>query len=178
MKKLYFFLSVISFVLTSCMSRFDYGLSLTEEEQKEAMQGTWKAVAASTYSPVLDNNGEEHIGNDIDLGLESMTVTENDVTVRFTEQVDLYSVDPEISFEPEYVSSSTSFTFPHNVFAIPDLSFASMDADGDGISSYVLLKGDGTARFSLFTKDDVTACRMIVHFDGWFNCYFEFVREK
>lgn len=62
--------------LTSCEEEFDYVMSLTAEEQQEAMIGTWRLTRASYEDASYDENREEHLTNDMRTTMESMVITE------------------------------------------------------------------------------------------------------
>lgn len=159
----------------SCISRFDYSLSLTEEEQLEVMQGAWRLTAASSEPAVIDMNGEEHLVNNLSTSLQSVDITGTHITMTFGDDIDLYEVvftDSEMLWE--YVSTGDVFTFPHNVLGIPDASFANMGSESAGKD--ILLTGYYSGTFTFFTRDDVTAHRMIISFSDT-GYYFEFERQ-
>lgn len=162
-------------LLTSCISRFDYSISFNEQEQLQAMQGTWKLTAASTQSAIIDNNGEEHLYGNLSTSLEKVEITESDIIFTFTDDIDLYEVvftDSEMRWE--YVNTGDSFTFRHDILNIPDVAFANLG--NEGARKDILLTGYYSGTFTFFTRDDVTAHRMIISFSDT-GYYFEFERQ-
>lgn len=168
MKKIFFLMS-LAFLAISCTDQPDYVMSLTESEQLEVMQGTWKLTRASNSSAVYDENDELHLQNDLETGLNTLEITENSVVMHFDEPISLYESD-EMGAGWELVRTDDTFEFHHNVFSIPDITFASMEG------REVLVLGIAEGIFEFYTKDDYTSDRMILNFNA--NYYFEFERVK
>lgn len=110
MKKIFFLMS-LAFLAISCTDQPDYVMSLTESEQLEVMQGTWKLTRASNSSAVYDENDELHLQNDLETGLNTLEITENSVVMHFDEPISLYAAD-EMGAGWELVRTDDTFEFP------------------------------------------------------------------
>ncbi len=173
-------MTVISGIFTSCMEKYDYMMSLTTEEQAEAMLGTWVLTCASDTDESFDENGELHLDGNLTTTLESMVITESEITFNFSSEMPLYT-SSATGGEPELESSSTTFTFPHSVNTIPGIRFRMQkNLLYNSESSELAIERTGYnpdgayISFNLYTKDDVHAVRIVMNAG---DCYFEFDKQ-
>lgn len=157
-------------------------MSLTAEEQQEAMIGTWRLTRASYEDASYDENREEHLTNDMPTTMESIVITENQITFNFSEEVDLYAMTlTGSSVEVAVAETGKSFTFTHSVSSVPGLDFRTLknfvpNSQSTEVAPVRLDYNPDMSfiRFSLFTKDDVHAIRMITDAR---DAHYEFERQ-
>lgn len=168
--------------LTSCEEESDYVMSLTAEEQQEAMIGTWRLTRASYEDASFDENREEHLNNDMPTTMESMVITEDRITFSFSEEVDLYAMTlTGSSVEVAVAETGKSFTFTHSVSSVPGLDFRMLknfvpNSQSTEVAPVRLDYNPDMSfiRFSLYTKDDVHATRIIMDAR---DAHYEFERQ-
>ena len=99
----------------SCVEKYDYSMSMTTEEQAEAMVGTWILTSAGTESPSFDENRESHVENNISTELESVTITDSEITFNFRSPAPFYLRSSETGNVWQAQKNVTSYTFGHSI---------------------------------------------------------------
>lgn len=170
----------------SCVEKYDYSMSMTTEEQAEAMVGTWILTSAGTESPSFDENRESHVENNISTELESVTITDSKITFNFRSPAPFYLRSSETGNVWQAQENVTSYTFGHSITNIEHCAAVYYGTEENPSATIGYNEYATSSFFEFFTKDDVNATRMILHMDaghdndvlaGIHNCYLEFNRQ-
>lgn len=172
-------LMLLAFSFQSCEEPYDYTMNLPPDEQAEAMIGTWVLTRAGTVPPALDENGEEHIPDNMETSLQYIEITSSDITFHFREPVPVYFLGEATQYEPQLHDKSASLTFKHSVGGIPNLTAINTGSEENPSFAFCYSENDpcGANEFVFYTKDDIHAIRTILNFfiEGF---YLEFEREN
>lgn len=173
------FSAALMLCVQSCEEPYDYTMSLPYDEQAEAMVGTWVLTRAGTVPPSFDENGEEHIENNLATSLQYIEITGSDLTFHFSEPVPVYFRGEATDDIPEKHEETATFKVKHGIGGIPHLTAIRTGTDEKPGFAFCYSENDpsGANEFTFYTRDDVHAIRTILSFyiEGF---YFEFEREE
>ena len=150
----------------------------------KAAQASGHREKKELYS--FDENRESHVENNISTELESVTITDSEITFNFRSPAPFYLRSSETGNVWQAQKNVTSYTFGHSITNIEHCAAVYYGTEENPSATIGYNEYATSSFFEFFTKDDVNATRMILHMDaghdndvlaGIHNCYLEFNRQ-